>query len=71
MIIELTRSMNVTRIETQGRALSSEFVREFTVSYGTNGYDYVDYKDISGTKKVCSTLFFLKINMHFVLRHMR
>lgn len=44
--------MNITRIATQGRPHSSDFVEEFGVSYGYNGLDYADYKDAGGNVKV-------------------
>lgn len=52
LIIDLGQTWNVTRIATQGRPLSSEFVQEYTISYGTNGQDYADYKDYGGNIKV-------------------
>nr|CAI5863793.1 unnamed protein product [Callosobruchus analis] len=42
--------MNVTRIWTQGRSHTSEYVMEYTISYGTNGQDYADYKESGGDK---------------------
>lgn len=47
--------MNVTRIDTQGRALSDEFVMEYTISYGTNGLDYADYKEPGGSVMVSTS----------------
>lgn len=44
--------MNVTRIWTRGRHHSSEYVMEYSISYGSNGYDYADYKDPGGNIKV-------------------
>lgn len=44
--------MNVTRIWTQGRPHSNEYVMEFSISYGTNGLDYADYKESGGNKMV-------------------
>lgn len=52
LIIDLGQVYNVTRIATQGRPLSPEFVQEYTISYGTNGQDYADYKDSGGNIKV-------------------
>ncbi|CAH0552688.1 unnamed protein product [Brassicogethes aeneus] len=48
LIIDLGQVMNVTRIWTQGRHHSSEYVMEYTVSYGTNNLDYADYKESGG-----------------------
>lgn len=44
--------MNVTRIATQGRNSLKEFVREYGISYGSNGLDYADYREIDGSTKV-------------------
>lgn len=56
--------MNVTRIWTRGRPHSNEFVMEYTISYGTNGLDYADYKEPSGNAMVRYSLstYFLVIN---------
>lgn len=40
--------MNVTRIWTQGRPHSKEYVMEYRISYGMNGLDYADYKEFGG-----------------------
>lgn len=56
-IIDLGNVMNITRIDTQGRSHTVEYVAEYTVSYGTNGLDYADYKEDDGNTKV-STCFF-------------
>lgn len=58
LIIDLGQIYNVTRITTQGRPLSTEFVQEYTISYGTNGQDYADYKDASGNVKVSNGWWF-------------
>jgi len=52
LVIDLGYVRNITRISTQGRPLSNEFVQEYTISYGTNGQDYAEYKDTSGNIKV-------------------
>lgn len=44
--------MNITRIATQGRPHSAEFVNEYGISYGYNGLDYADYKEPGGNVKV-------------------
>ncbi|GBP09577.1 Neurexin-4 [Eumeta japonica] len=49
LIIDLGTTKNVTRIWTQGRAGSNEFVEEYRISYGSNGLDYVQYKEAGGT----------------------
>ena len=43
---------NVTGIATQGRAHSDEFVKEFRVQYGSNGKDWIDYKEVDGSPKL-------------------
>ena len=52
LIIDLGNVMNVTRIDTQGRRHSPEYVMEYAISYGTNGLDYADYKEDDGNTKV-------------------
>ncbi|XP_034248929.1 neurexin-4 isoform X1 [Thrips palmi] len=51
-IIDLGNVMNITRIDTQGRKHTVEYVAEYTVSYGTNGLDYADYKEDDGNTKM-------------------
>ncbi|XP_060526188.1 neurexin-4 isoform X1 [Cylas formicarius] len=48
LIIDLGEVMNVTRIWTQGRPHSNEYVMEYRISYGTNGLDYEFYRDTTG-----------------------
>lgn len=55
LIIDLGSVMNVTRIDTQGRRHSTEYVAEYAISYGTNGLDYADYKEDDGNVKVLKT----------------
>jgi hypothetical protein len=55
LIIDLGSVRNVTRIATQGRRHSSEYVMEYSISYGTNGLDYADYKEPGGNTKVSGT----------------
>ncbi len=43
---------NVTGIATQGRAHSDEFVIEYRIQYGSNGKDWIDYKEIDGSPKL-------------------
>ena len=52
LIIDLGSVMNITSIETQGRANYAEFVKEYSIRYGTNSGDYVDYKEPGGNVKV-------------------
>ncbi|KAL9701102.1 hypothetical protein quinque_004543 [Culex quinquefasciatus] len=52
LIIDLGTVRNVTRIEIQGRPHSNEYVTEFSISYGFNGLDYIDYKEPGGNTKV-------------------
>lgn len=48
LIVDLGQVMNVTRIWTQGRPHSNEYVMEYSISYGTNGLDYAEYKEAGG-----------------------
>ncbi|XP_063906965.1 neurexin-4 isoform X1 [Zophobas morio] len=48
LIVDLGQVKNVTRIRTRGRPHSNEYVMEYTISYGTNGLDYAEYKEPSG-----------------------
>lgn len=50
--MDLGGTKQVTRVETQGRPHSSEYVMEYGVSYGSNGLDYADYKEPGGNTKV-------------------
>lgn len=52
LTMDLGGTKQVTRIETQGRPHSSEYVMEYGVSYGSNGLDYADYKEPGGNTKV-------------------
>ncbi|XP_065217760.1 neurexin-4 isoform X3 [Planococcus citri] len=52
LIFDLGRVMKVRSIETQGRPTQDDCVLEYTISYGSNGYDYADYKTSSGYIKV-------------------
>lgn len=57
LTIDLGSVKNITRISTQGRAHSQEYVQEYHISYGSNGLDYVQYKAAGGEVKVPSWLF--------------
>ncbi|XP_033223686.1 neurexin-4 isoform X3 [Belonocnema kinseyi] len=52
LIIDLGQTTNITSISTQGRAHQNEYVMEYGISYGTNGRDYVSYKDPDGNVKM-------------------
>ncbi|XP_062540681.1 neurexin-4 isoform X1 [Armigeres subalbatus] len=52
LMIDLGSVRNVTRIEIQGRPHSNEYVTEFSISYGFNGQDYIDYKEPGGNTKL-------------------
>ncbi|CAG9559489.1 unnamed protein product [Danaus chrysippus] len=52
LIIDLGTVKNITRVATQGRQHSQEFVQEYHISYGTNGLDYVMYKAPGGEVKM-------------------
>uniref|UniRef100_A0A1Y1LGW4 F5/8 type C domain-containing protein n=1 Tax=Photinus pyralis TaxID=7054 RepID=A0A1Y1LGW4_PHOPY len=59
LVFDLGQVMNITRIWTQGRTHSNEYVMEFSVSYGSNGFDYTDYKEPGGDVRV---RIFLNVN---------
>ncbi|EEB13815.1 Contactin-associated protein 1 precursor, putative [Pediculus humanus corporis] len=63
LVVDLGQVMNITRIATQGRPLSQEYVQEYTISYGTNGQDYADYKDSDGNIKQSLILTIKLINL--------
>ncbi|CAH2105201.1 unnamed protein product [Euphydryas editha] len=52
LIIDLGTVKNITRVATQGRAHSREYVQEYHISYGSNGLDYVQYKAAGGEVKM-------------------
>uniref|UniRef100_A0A6B2EGY6 Putative neurexin iv n=1 Tax=Phlebotomus kandelakii TaxID=1109342 RepID=A0A6B2EGY6_9DIPT len=52
LIIDLGGVKNVTRIAIQGRPHSTEYVTEFSISYGSNGLDYTDFKEPGGNTKL-------------------
>ncbi|KAL4707615.1 hypothetical protein ACJJTC_014720 [Scirpophaga incertulas] len=52
LVIDFGTVKNITRISTQGRAHSQEFVQEYHISYGSNGLDYVQYKAAGGEVKM-------------------
>ncbi|CAK1542832.1 unnamed protein product [Leptosia nina] len=56
LIIDLGSVKNVTRVATQGRAHSQEFVQEYHISYGSNGLDYARYKAAGGEVKILGKL---------------
>lgn len=52
LVIDLGDVKNITRIEIQGRPHSTEYVTEFSISYGYNGLDFQDFKESGGNTKV-------------------
>ncbi|KYN43175.1 Neurexin-4 [Trachymyrmex septentrionalis] len=52
LIIDLGQVTNITAVATQGRLVHNEYVMEYRISYGTNGLDYVDYKEEDGHAKM-------------------
>ena len=52
ILVDLGTIKNVTGIATQGRAHSDEFVIEFRIQYGSNGKDWIDYKEVDGSPKL-------------------
>ena len=56
LIIDLGVTKNITRISIQGRPHHSEYVSEFSISYGYNGLDYADFKEPGGNTKVKNSM---------------
>ncbi|XP_076231521.1 neurexin-4 isoform X1 [Calliopsis andreniformis] len=52
LVIDLGQVMNITAVATQGRAVQNEYVMEYGISYGTNGLDYVEFKEEDGNVKM-------------------
>ncbi|XP_053986437.1 neurexin-4 isoform X1 [Hylaeus anthracinus] len=52
LIVDLGQVMNITAVATQGRAVHNEYVMEYGISYGTNGLDYVHFKEEDGNVKM-------------------
>ncbi|CAH1403187.1 unnamed protein product [Nezara viridula] len=52
LVVDLGEVRKITGIATQGRPHSMEFTREYTISYGSNGLDYAQYKEPSGNIKM-------------------
>lgn len=55
LVIDLGSIRNISRIAIQGRPHSTEYVTEFTISYGYNGLDYAEFKEPGGNVKVTHT----------------
>ncbi len=57
LLIDLGSVKNVTGIATQGRAHLDEYIIEYRIQYGSNGKDWIDYKEVRlrkvfGRKKI-------------------
>ena len=52
LMLDLGTVKNITGIATQGRAHSDEYVMEFRIQYGSNGKDFIDYKEVDGSPKL-------------------
>lgn len=69
LIIDLGQVMNITAVATQGQQSQKAYVMEYRVGYGTNGLDFVDFKEEDGHAKVsslqadCSVVTLLLISM--------
>ncbi|XP_021952537.1 neurexin-4 isoform X2 [Folsomia candida] len=50
--IDLRSIKNITAIATKGRPSISEFIKEYTISFSTNLYDYSVYKENDGSNKL-------------------
>lgn len=59
LTIDLGEITNVTGIATQGRNSPKEYVMEYAISYGSNGLDYADYREIDGSTKVSPQMLIL------------
>lgn len=63
LVIDLGQVMNITAVATQGRAVQNEYVMEYGISYGTNGLDYVHFKEEDGNFKVNSSTTFESLSV--------
>ncbi|RZF46692.1 hypothetical protein LSTR_LSTR002555 [Laodelphax striatellus] len=52
LIIDLGQQMKISLVSIQGRRHSSEYVMEYSISYGANGRDFADYKEAGGNIKM-------------------
>ena len=52
LTFDLGSTKNVTGIATQGRGHSNEYVIEYRLQFGTNGRDWIDYKEVDGSPKL-------------------
>nr|CAG4643694.1 EOG090X00DN [Lepidurus arcticus] len=52
LTLDLGDLKNITGIATAGRNSPKEFVMEYAISYGSNGLDYADYKEVDGSVKM-------------------
>lgn len=52
LIVDLGQVMRINQVATQGRRHSNEYVEEYSISYGSNGFDYTEYKESAGNVKV-------------------
>lgn len=58
LIVDLGSVRNVTRMALQGRPHSTEYVTEYTISYGYNGLDFADLKERGGNVQVTTTTYY-------------
>lgn len=58
---------SITKIETQGRAHSFEFVKEYSILYAVNELDYSYYKENDGSNKVFSFVSFCVMFLNFIV----
>ena len=52
LLVDLGVVKNITGIAMQGRAHSDEYVMEYRIQYGSNGKDWIDYKEVDGSPKL-------------------
>ncbi|XP_043205500.1 neurexin-4-like [Amphibalanus amphitrite] len=48
LTVDLNDVYRITRIETQGRSASEQWVRQYSLAYGFNGRDFMDYRGPHG-----------------------
>ena len=65
LVIDMGVIKNVTGIAMQGRAHSDEYVMEYRIQYGSNGKDWIDYKEVDGSPK----LFIGNVDGDYVVRN--
>ena len=52
LMFDLGKVMNVITITTKGRSHTNNYVSGFIIQYGTNNWDFSDYKEVDGRLKL-------------------